>query len=41
MSKQFSALGIQDGIQKSLVDLKFSEPTDIQTKTIPHILNQK
>jgi len=23
------------------VDLKFSEPTDIQTKTIPHILNQK
>ena len=41
MSKQFSALGIQDGIQKSLIDLKFSEPTDIQTKTIPHILNQK
>lgn len=41
MSKQFSALGIQDGIQKSLVDLKFSEPSDIQTKTIPHILNQK
>jgi len=41
MSKQFLALGIQDGIQKSLVDLKFSEPTDIQTKTIPHILNKK
>jgi len=41
MLKQFSALGIQEEIQKSLVNLKFSEPTDIQQKTIPLILNQK
>ncbi|WP_372792419.1 DEAD/DEAH box helicase [Lutibacter sp.] len=38
MSKQFSDLGISAPILKSLVDLKFSEPTEIQEKTIPILL---
>jgi len=41
MSKQFSALGIQEEILKSLVQLKFSEPTHIQQQTIPVLLHQK
>lgn len=41
MSKQFSDLGINDQLQKSLVALDISIPTDIQEKTIPVILNQK
>jgi len=41
MSKQFSALGIKEEIQKSLADLQISVPTDIQKKTIPVVLNQK
>ena len=40
MLKQFSDLGIQEKLQKSLIDLEISEPTDIQTKTIPFILNE-
>ncbi len=40
MSKQFSDLGISAPILKSLIDLKFSTPTEIQEKTIPIILNK-
>lgn len=41
MSKQFSDLGINKQLQKSLSDLQISVPTDIQAKTIPVVLNQK
>lgn len=41
MSKQFSDLGINELVLKSLVDLNISVPTDIQKKTIPILLNQK
>jgi len=41
MSIPFSDLGINAQIQRSLVDLKISVPTDIQQKTIPILLNQK
>lgn len=41
MSIQFSDLGIHDQLQKSLVDLQLSVPTDIQVKTIPVVLHQK
>ncbi|WP_062058191.1 DEAD/DEAH box helicase [Aquimarina longa] len=41
MSKQFSELGITASIQKGLVDLDISTPTDIQKKAIPVLLNQK
>ncbi len=41
MLKSFSDLGIHEPLQKSLAELKFSEPTDIQEKTIPVVLNQK
>ena len=40
MSKKFSDLGILAPILKSLSDLKISEPTEIQEKTIPVILNK-
>lgn len=38
MSKQFSDLGISAALLKSLTDLKISEPTEIQEKTIPILL---
>lgn len=41
MSKQFSALGINKQTLQSLDDLQISDPTDIQKKTIPILLNQK
>ncbi len=41
MSKQFSDLGINAQLQQNLSALKITVPTDIQTKTIPVILNQK
>ena len=41
MLKSFSDLGIHEPLQKSLAELKFSVPTDIQEKTIPVVLNQK
>tara|TARA_R110002051_G_scaffold306_3_gene1344 strand:+ start:10274 stop:11602 length:1329 start_codon:yes stop_codon:yes gene_type:complete len=41
MSKQFSDLGINEKLQKSLADLKISVPTDIQKKCIPVVLNKK
>ncbi len=41
MLKQFSDLGLNIQLQKSLLALKISEPTDIQKKAIPIILNQK
>ena len=41
MSQQFSDLGINDQLQKSLGNLGISVPTDIQAKTIPVVLNQK
>ena len=40
MSKKFSDLGINEQIQQSLLDLNISEPTDIQKKVIPIILNK-
>lgn len=41
MHNQFSDLGINEAIQKSLNDLKILKPTDIQVKTIPIILDKK
>lgn len=41
MSKQFSDLGINKQVLQSLEDLNISVPTDIQTKTIPIVLNKK
>lgn len=41
MSNKFSELGLKAKIQKSLVELQISKPTDIQQKTIPVFLNQK
>ncbi|TYB76280.1 DEAD/DEAH box helicase [Bizionia myxarmorum] len=41
MSKQFSDLGINASLQKSLIALGISVPTDVQEKSIPVILNQK
>ena len=41
MSNPFSDLGINQPLQKSLVDLQISVPTDIQSKTIPVVLDQK
>ena len=41
MSKSFSELGIHKQLQDSLAKLEISVPTDIQTKTIPVVLNQK
>lgn len=41
MSKQFSELGIQAELLRSLTDLQISTPTEIQEKTIPVLLNQK
>jgi len=41
MLKQFSDLGINEQLQKSLGYLQISVPTDIQVKTIPIVLNQK
>jgi len=40
MSKQFSDLGINEHLQRSLVDLQISVPTEVQEKTIPVVLNQ-
>lgn len=41
MSQQFSNLGVNEQLIKSLADLKITIPTDIQIKTIPLVLNQK
>jgi len=41
MSKLFSDLGINQQLQDNLALLEISNPTDIQTKAIPVILNQK
>jgi len=41
MPNQFSNLGISVPLQKSLVDLHFSAPTDIQEKSIPVLLQKK
>ncbi|OBQ52505.1 DEAD/DEAH box helicase [Tamlana sp. s12] len=41
MLKQFSDLGINEQLQQSLIDLQISEPTDVQKKAIPVVLNQK
>ena len=40
MSLQFSDLGINAQLQKSLADLQISIPTEIQEKAIPVLLNQ-
>ena len=41
MSKKFSDLGIQSELILGLNDLQIVDPTEIQEKTIPCILNQK
>ncbi|MBC5837707.1 DEAD/DEAH box helicase [Flavobacterium muglaense] len=41
MSKQFSDLGIESPILKSLTELKIVTPTEIQQKTIPLLLQNK
>lgn len=41
MPKSFSSLGINPELQQSLLELQIAEPTDIQEKVIPIILNQK
>jgi len=41
MSKQFSDLGISEPIRQGLADLQFDNPTDIQLKAIPIILDKK
>ena len=41
MLKQFSDLGINEQLQRSLAELKISVPTDIQKKCIPVVLNKK
>jgi len=40
MSKQFLDLGISDVIVKALTDINIEIPTEIQTKSIPLILNE-
>ena len=40
MSKQFSDLGISEVIVKALTDINIEIPTEIQTKSIPLILNE-
>jgi ATP-dependent RNA helicase DeaD len=39
MPKSFSDLGIHQQLQKSLIDIEISVPTDIQQKVIPVVLN--
>ncbi|MEL0642940.1 DEAD/DEAH box helicase [Olleya sp. Ti.3.14] len=39
MSQQFSSLGINAVLQSALADLQITDPTDIQSKVIPVILN--
>lgn len=41
MSKQFSSLGINTALQQSLAALNITEPTAIQAKVIPVILNKE
>ncbi|GGZ70068.1 DEAD/DEAH box helicase [Algibacter mikhailovii] len=41
MSKGFSDLGVIKKIQQSLAELNYLNPTEIQEKTIPIVLNQK
>ena len=41
MSKQFSDIGVNEELVKSLAALKIIVPTDIQEKVIPVLLNQK
>lgn len=41
MTSQFSGLGISEALNKSLSELKIIVPTEIQSLTIPLILNQK
>lgn len=41
MSKNFSNLGINEQLEKGLVDLQIYVPTDVQEKTIPVVLNKK
>ena len=41
MSQNFSSLGIIDPLQKSLNELGIEVPTEIQTKSIPILLEQK
>ena len=40
MSKQFSSLGVSAPILKALTELNIVEPTEIQQKTIPLLLNE-
>ena len=37
----FSDIGLNESIQKSLVDLDFTKPTPVQKKAIPFLLDSK
>ncbi len=41
MPLQFSDLGIHKELQKRLIDLEISVPTEVQHKVIPFILEKK
>jgi len=41
MPLQFSDLGIHNELQKRLIDLEISVPTEVQHKVIPFILEKK
>lgn len=41
MSPNFSSLGVNEALQKSLKELEIDVPTDIQQKSIPILLQQK
>jgi superfamily II DNA/RNA helicase len=41
MKSSFENLGVSPPILKSIKEMGFEEPTEVQRRTIPHILNQK
>lgn len=41
MSNSFNELGLSEPILKALKEMEFQQPTEIQTKAIPHVLNGK
>jgi len=41
MKSSFNDMGISPPILKALEEMGFEEPTDVQSKAIPHILNQE
>ena len=41
MKNNFSDMGISPPILKAIDEMGFQTPTEVQSKVIPHILNQK